>query len=560
MKLTRPVQDNIPASKQQRERILAAAREYVRQQSPAAPLSFAELRGHCENMIASDGIEKRYLDFLAVLLNNATWEKAVAAIPFNKRLLLLPKCVHHIECPAKMDELGLLCQQCGRCIVGELKGQAEELGFAVLVAEGSPVVMSLIASGKVDAVIGISCLSVLEKTQPYMEAGAVPGIAIPLLYDGCADTAFDVDWVVDAIYSCSDEDGTRLDMDRLRGMVNDWFGTDSLEKAIAPGNTETEKLAVEWLTRQGKRWRPFLAASAYEAISANGLDNMPADVRKMCIAVECFHKASLIHDDIEDGDEFRYGQKTLHAEFGVPIALNVGDFLVGEGYRLLSQLDANADKRVRMLTVAAEGHRNLCLGQGQELLSLRTATPSGVDDMIDIFRCKTSPAFAVALKLGSILAGADGKLSEVLAKYSDALGVAYQIRDDLDDLYANKTGRIVGAGESSIIISLAYEKADAEAKNLIESLWTGKVKYAEVSEQIDNIFAECRVELAARGLMEVYKGRTLSCLGLLDSSSLKSLLRRVICKIFYDIEIMGCCDDYQAGHDDSSEGGNGTAG
>ena len=65
---------------------------------------------------------------------------------------------------------------------------------------------------------------------------------------------------------------------------------------------------------------------------------LPEDLRKVAVAVECFHKASLIHDDIEDNDALRYGEKTLHEEHGVAVALNVGDLLIGEGYRLLAEM------------------------------------------------------------------------------------------------------------------------------------------------------------------------------------------------------------------------------
>src|SRR5205823_902010 len=81
------------------------------------------------------------------------------------------------------------------------------------------------------------------------------------------------------------------------------------------------------------------------------------DLRKVAIAVECFHKASLIHDDIEDDDAERYGKQTLDTEHGVAVALNVGDLLLGEGYRLLASLDTNSNIRSEILRAAAEGHR-----------------------------------------------------------------------------------------------------------------------------------------------------------------------------------------------------------
>src|SRR3978361_1545504 len=94
---------------------------------------------------------------------------------------------------------------------------------------------------------------------------------------------------------------------------------------------------------------------------------LPFGLRRIAVAVECFHKASLIHDDIEDNDDLRYGEQTVHAQHGIPVALNVGDLLLGEGYRLIAESDAPAEARAEMLRVAAMGHRNLSLGQGAEL-------------------------------------------------------------------------------------------------------------------------------------------------------------------------------------------------
>src|SRR5678816_1128514 len=67
----------------------------------------------------------------------------------------------------------------------------------------------------------------------------------------------------------------------------------------------------------------------------------------------------------------RYGEKTLHEEYGVPVALNVGDLLLGEGYRLIAECEVDAESRAAMLKIAAAGHRTLCLGQGAELCWVR---------------------------------------------------------------------------------------------------------------------------------------------------------------------------------------------
>jgi geranylgeranyl pyrophosphate synthase len=552
----RPPQDNIPQTKQQRNKLLQIATDYVEQKKPVGPLSLAELQMHSEKVVEIANVNSKYRNFAAVLVNNQVWRQTVAGIPFEKRLLLLPKCLRNQrECRAGFDELGLVCEHCGGCIIDELKSQAERLGYAVLIAEGSPVITSLIETGKIEAVVGVSCLSVLQQVFPYMEAGAVPGIAIPLLQDGCANTSADIDWVWDAIYLNNDDQTCRLNLESLHNQVDNWFSSESLEILFGPAEGQTEKIALEWMAKAGKRWRPFLTACAYQALAENRQATLPDKVYRAAVAVECFHKASLIHDDIEDGDTLRYDQKTLHAQYGVPIALNVGDFLLGEGYRLLVELKVPDDSKIKLLTAAVQGHRSLCLGQGNELSWMRQPGPMSVAEVIDIFRKKTSPAFEVALRVGAILAGYSDELDAVLEQYSRSLGIAYQVRDDIEDFRSVSIASALNQIRPSLLLAMAYERTEGAEKKLLESIWNMSIKPDSVESELKSIFTLLKIERSAWELMETYKSQAIGSLGNLKNTNLKGLLRRVIGKIFDDFEVMGCCDDHKAGYAQGSKSG-----
>ena len=543
-------QEKMPQSKELREELSGFAKEYVREKKLVGPLPFGQLQKHCQAIIKAKGVNISYMDFLAVLVNNEVWREAVAAIPYEKRLLLLPKCLRDNEnCSADFDQLGLACENCGRCPIGDIKSQAEELGAMVLVAEGSPIVISLIQTGKIEAVIGVSCLSVLEKTFPYIEAGAVPGLAIPLLYDGCVNTNVDVDWVLDAIYEKNTDGKSRLDLRDLRDKVNSLFEEDSLKAFLALGQSQTETLALRCLSGDGKRWRPLLAVYAHKAIAAETDNDLCRNLCKTAIAVECFHKASLIHDDIEDGDLLRYGKRTMHTEFGIPIALNVGDFLLGEGYRLLTELELSQDIKVAMLKAASQGHRPLCLGQGMELEWARNPKPLSIKQVIDIFQKKTSPAFEVALKLGVLSASENTGLDTLIEKYSTALGIAYQIKDDINDFDSNTDFGDVARNRPSVLLAIAWEKAQSRDRQLLKSLWQNQQQSDTLRESVAEMAARLRVKTIAMKLMETYKHMAVSCLESMEDISFKGLLRRVISKIFNEIDIMGCCDDYKTGND-----------
>src|SRR3954468_6959483 len=245
----RQPQDTIPPTRPQRERMKAPAPASpgapppppppsAESPRPVPPLSFEELRRHSDAFLDLHHHDPKYRDYAAVLISSETWRDPLASVPYERRLLLLPKCLRvEDKCPAPFDDFGLLCKQCGLCSIQELQAEAERLGYAVLCAEGSAIVMAIIQTGKIDAIVGVSCLSVLEKAFPYMESAAIPGIAIPLLQDDCKDTTIDLDWVWDVIHLTSDDRTYRLDLDALRREVDGWFEPAALNEILGGAAT-----------------------------------------------------------------------------------------------------------------------------------------------------------------------------------------------------------------------------------------------------------------------------------------------------------------------------------
>ena len=235
---------------------------------------------HADTIVARAGVDPVYRDYVGILVSNEVWTDQLATVPFDRRLLLLPKCLRvEDKCPAPFDEFGLLCKQCGLCTIQDLQEEAERLGYAVLVAEGSALVMALIQSGKIDAIVGVSCLSVLERAFPYMEAAAIPGVAIPLLQDDCKDTAVDIDWVWNVVHLTSDDRTRRLDLDALRTEVESWFTTGIARRPhgpgrrrcgsrgadVARGRRQTMASVPDGVRLQGPAGRPVAAAAGRRA-------------------------------------------------------------------------------------------------------------------------------------------------------------------------------------------------------------------------------------------------------------------------------------------------------
>jgi geranylgeranyl pyrophosphate synthase len=542
-------QSNIPDDKKVRALLKKTAEDHVQKVGAVPPLTLDELREHTAAVLTQTGVDFKFKDYVAILVSNAAWRDTIAKIPYERRLLLLPKCLREEDrCPAPFDEFGLLCKECGLCSIQDLTVEADRLGYAVLVAEGSAIVRQMIETGKIEAVVGVSCINVLEKSFPHMEAAAIPGAAIPLLQDDCINTTVDLDWVWDLIHLTSNDKTYRLDLDGLKKDVQSWFAADSLTAIMGEAEDETSRLAREWLAKDGKRWRPYLAACAYMALQSDRHDDPPPasdDLKKLAVAVECFHKASLIHDDIEDGDEKRYGSATLHAEVGIPVALNVGDFLLGEGYRLIGELSVDPAVKVDMLRGASAGHLMLSRGQGRELSWTRNPGPLSSIEVLDIFRQKTAPAFEVALTLGAFLGGADAETHEVLRKYSESLGIAYQIRDDIEDCSGESDSNDLVGRRPSVILAIALKRAEEGAeKNLLRALFSPNPP--KVNGDLHQILKERKAIEKAEELLEAYKEDAIRSLRFLSNPTLKGLLRRVVGKIFGEHLVEGYCSEFEA--------------
>ena len=196
----RQAQSNIPDDKRVRAQLKKAAADHVKQVNAVPPLPLDELREHTAAVLPADGVDPMYRDYVGVLVSNEAWRDTLATIPYERRLLLLPKCLRvEDKCPAPFDEFGLLCKQCGLCTIQDLQDEAERLGYAVLVAEGSAHRHGADPDrqdrGHRRRELPVS---VLERAFPYMEAAAIPGVAVPLLQDDCIDTTVDLDWVWDS--------------------------------------------------------------------------------------------------------------------------------------------------------------------------------------------------------------------------------------------------------------------------------------------------------------------------------------------------------------------------
>ena len=539
----------VPQIRADRDRIREAAKVFVATLDRSQTFSKDELKVMAEELLRRLDMGLEHTGFTSVIIANEFWREQVQAVPFNRRLLLLPHCLKHAEgCPADYDEFGLDCRKCGACSVADFKGKAEDLGYKVLVSEGTPIVLKIIVSGHVDAIVGVACLNVLERAIDKILLAGIPCIATPLLSSNCKSTSVDDDWVMEMIQLQTPAPAVkpRTYVHLLRaahGLCEEPELTRLAGRSRKGAGTlgRNEDLAYEWMERGGKRSRPFITLAAYdamkggEATKASEAPLFPDPVKRAALAIEAFHKASLIHDDIEDDDAYRYGQETLHKRIGTGPAINIGDYLVGWGYRLLAR-DASAhgaEAASDLLARFSDAHVKLAEGQGAELLWRQAADQSlSALDALRIYALKTSPAFEAALYAGVRLGGEAeqvAKLDKTIAEFSKNLGIAFQIINDLNDFIPDEDNKLVAgqdvlAARPTLLLALALETLPAQKGQELLSLIRGGTVEGAVVERVHTLYSQAKVFQRAEKLLQKFRAKTEALADEVEPQPLRELM------------------------------------
>lgn len=518
----------IPQTEIELRELRSQVRFFLKNRRLTAPLHQKLLVSLAAEFILQYPEKYEYIKLVAILINNAVWQSVVASIPFNRRVLLLPKCIRNSSsCSAEIDELGLLCQFCGGCKLEDYIKKAEDIGYHVIVSEGTGAVSALLGSGQIECVIGVACLDSFERSFPLSLSQAIPSIAIPLYNSDCQDSKTDENWLNETLLLQSKEKPLiKVDLNALKKEISEWFTRKYLSSLFPPDNRSIE-IANKWLQAGGKRWRPLIMMALYKAIAAeNEIKN--EQLAKLAIAIESFHKASLAHDDIVDKDIGRYGDESLLKNHSYEITLNTGDLLLSYGYQLIAQAGFSGEQTQKLLFAASMAHQQLCLGQGEELLWQRDRKMPPVNTVIEIFANKTAPAFEVAFKFAAISSNADDKLLTILKNYSFAMGVAYQIKDDLDDFDPqNKNNDIVGY-RPSLVLAILNERFPQKMAGYLQRINNGT---PEIASEIYKWAKKEGTIKRAKELLDEYKQKALQSLDNLDISSLKVPLYQLLNKV-----------------------------
>ncbi|MFC5624510.1 polyprenyl synthetase family protein [Algoriphagus winogradskyi] len=220
------------------------------------------------------------------------------------------------------------------------------------------------------------------------------------------------------------------------------------------------------LSLDGKRIRPLLSLLAYGIYKPN-----PAEILSQAAAVEVFHNFTLMHDDIMDDAPLRRGKDSVHVKWNKNVAILSGDVMLVKAYDLL--LPTEADKLGEVIRLFNKTAAEVCEGQ-QFDMNFESLGSVHEDEYLDMIRLKTAVLLGFALQLGALLAGAEKEDAQKLYDFGMNIGVGFQLKDDLLDVFADqeKFGKQVGgdiiSNKKTFLLIKALELAkgqDAEDLN-----------------------------------------------------------------------------------------------
>ncbi|RYZ31559.1 MAG: polyprenyl synthetase family protein [Sphingobacteriales bacterium] len=270
----------------------------------------------------------------------------------------------------------------------------------------------------------------------------------------------------------------------------------------------------------GKRLRPLLTLVGADLFGAD-----PKLALKPALGVEVFHNFTLMHDDIMDQAPLRRGQETVHQKWNSTIAILSGDVMLVKAFDLMMQVE---DKHLRkVLELFSKCATEVCEGQQYDM-NFETSDKVSIDEYITMIRLKTAVLVGFALQLGAVIGGANDEQADLLREFATDIGIAFQLKDDMLDVYADKEkfGKQVGgdilANKKTFLLLTALEKANPEQREQLQHwLQTQPQNPNEKVQAVTAIYDAIGVEKISRAKMDEYFTRALEALEAVDASTTK---------------------------------------
>lgn len=274
----------------------------------------------------------------------------------------------------------------------------------------------------------------------------------------------------------------------------------------------------------GKRMRPVLVLIATEMFDGNVLKALDA-----AIGIELFHNFTLMHDDIMDKAPLRRGKPTVHAKWNESAAILSGDVMFVEAYKLMIKVDDSILREV--LAIFSDTASGVCQGQ-QADMNFEKRDDVSLPEYLEMIRQKTAVLLAGSMQIGALIGGAVPDQANLLYEFGQNLGLAFQLQDDILDVYGNpeKFGKQVGgdilSNKKTFMLIKAKQLATGDTESELDK-WLNRSDdpFGKI-ETITSIYNLLEVRKLAEIEMEEYVNKALRALDLIAvDRSKKELLR-----------------------------------
>lgn len=269
-----------------------------------------------------------------------------------------------------------------------------------------------------------------------------------------------------------------------------------IKKAIRSRQSLIVKATSELVHAGGKRLRPALVLLSH----FYGEEENP-NIHRLAAAVEIFHMATLVHDDIIDESEIRRGVRTTQAKWGKGVAVFTGDYLLSKAFLSFSKYSRNKD-----IIQASFIAKNMCEGEIEQFHS-RFKVDISLKRYLWRIKCKTAYLFSFCCWLGAMESKASKSITNILRRYGNYLGMAFQIKDDILDFIGNqeKVGKPLGSDIKNGIYTLPVIyalKKGGRSKELRQILEKGSFTHEDVSKIIQMVTEDGGVDFANNLLLK----------------------------------------------------------
>ena len=288
------------------------------------------------------------------------------------------------------------------------------------------------------------------------------------------------------------------------------------------------------LAAGGKRVRPQLAMIASQMFGGKEEEVLP-----VALALEVFHNFTLLHDDVMDKAQVRRGRATVHVKWNENTAILSGDQMIIEAYKLLAEVPA--DKLAKVIKMFNQMGTEICEGQQYDV-DFESQEEVSIEEYLKMIRLKTAVLLANALKMGAYIAGAKDEQQEMLYEFGIHIGLAFQIQDDILDVWGNPEtfGKAVGGDISCNKKTFVYLEAKGrlgdeargdEAMRLEE--WYSHVleDNTEKIAAVKEIFEQLGVRERCEKVVEDYTQKALDILDKLPQNQATEQLRKLADKL-----------------------------